>query len=301
MFLHALHQQVAIGLVARVAGGDTPLCLELIEGSGQRGHDLHRRGETPLPRGFEAAPLLPYIQADADAVAFTACQMSGFGDNVAKPRHALQPLVGGPDQGDKRCDGAIDRHGAERAHCVHDQPASGGLNDGSNRPQWVQQPAGGLAMHQRHVGEGRVLRQRSGDGGRVDYLVLRRLQHTAQPAQPARHSSDAAAVRAVDQHQQFAVAWHQRADCRLHREGAAALDRHRDMGVRHPGEGGQAGANTLRQGDEGAVPRAPIAVQCRSGHVGRGQGTGGEQQPRVGITHIAPVPQKTRHHQDQPQ
>ncbi len=227
--------------------------------------------------------------------------MSGFGDNVAKSRHALQPLVGGPDQGGERRDGAIDRHGAERAHRVHDQPASGGLNGGSDRPQWVQQPAGGLAMHQCHVGEGRVFGQRGGDGGGVDHVVLRHLQHAAQPAQPARHGSDAATIGAVDQHQHFAVAWHQRADRRLHCEGAAALDRHRDMGVRHPGKAGQAGANTLRQRDEGAVPRAPIAVQCGPGRVGRGQRTGGEQQRGVSVEHAAPVSQMTRRCQDQSQ
>ena len=95
--------------------------------------------------------------------------------------------------------------------------------------QRIQNPGAGLAVHLRDVGDRRIRRQARIDARRVGRLLLAVRQHHRLAAETTQDPHDALAVAAVVRHEHLAVPGHERAERRLDRESAAALQRHADM------------------------------------------------------------------------
>jgi hypothetical protein len=148
--------------------------------------------------------------------------------------------------------------------------------------QRVQQTAGGFAMDQHDIADLGVRGQGLGDSAWQDRLVFRCLNGDAGAPQPAGDLDDPTAIGAVHQHQKAAVTRHQSLDRGLHRERAAALNRHGDVRPLDPGQRRKTGTNTLAQRDKIGFAGSPVAAKRRPGLIGRRQRTRCEQKRRHG-------------------
>jgi hypothetical protein len=123
----------------------------------------------------------------------------------------------------------------------------------------IEDAAGGLAMNGGDVGNGRVLGQQGFQRGEVRRAVLGATQRNRRTAHIFGDLHHALAIGAVDQHQQPPVARQQRAQRRLHRKSAGALDRHADIIALAAGDQHQLFPDAGVQRDELLVAAAPIA------------------------------------------
>ena len=105
-------------------------------------------------------------------------------------------------------------------------------------------------MHRGDVADRRIGGERPIERLRIVRLVLRALEGRHAAAVAAGDLDHAPAIGAVDQHQQLAGLGHERRQHRLDHEGAAALERHRDMAAGAAGELDQTGADAGVQRDE---------------------------------------------------
>jgi len=108
------------------------------------------------------------------------------------------------------------------------------------------------------VRDGRVGRERRVESRRIDRRVLRRFEDDAVAAQVLAHADHARAVRSIDENGKLARAGHESADHRLDDEGAAALERHADMGALAARQLHQPLPHARIQLDELGVARAPV-------------------------------------------
>lgn len=97
--------------------------------------------------------------------------------------------------------------------------------------QWVEDPGAGFAVNQRDVGDVGIGAQQAVDVGGGGRLVFGGFKSAETAAEHFADFRQAFAVGAVDQHQDFAVARHQRADRCFDRERAAALQGHAVVAV----------------------------------------------------------------------
>ena len=104
-------------------------------------------------------------------------------------------------------------------------------NDLGNLCQRVENPGAGFAVDQRNVGDAGVGPQQAVDVGGGGRLVFSGFEGAERAAQVFTDFRQALAVRAVDQHQHFAVTRHQCADRRFDGEGPAALQGHAVVAV----------------------------------------------------------------------
>lgn len=124
--------------------------------------------------------------------------------------------------------------------------------------QWVEDAGAGFAVDQRHMGDGRVFGQQPVDVGGGGRLVFGRFEGAVGATQHFADLRQALAVRAVDQYQNLAIAWHQGADGRFHGEGAAALQGHAVVAAGAVDDGQQLFADAGSQLVEVTVPGAPV-------------------------------------------
>src|SRR5262249_801464 len=119
----------------------------------------------------------------------------------------------------------IDLERTEGAHRIDDQaPATPG-NHLSNLMQRIENAGAGLAVHQRHVRDRGILRERTLDVGRGHLGILGVIERRQVAAEHAADPGDALTVGTVLRYEHVAVAWHQSADRGFDREGAATLER----------------------------------------------------------------------------
>ena len=97
-------------------------------------------------------------------------------------------------------------------------------------------------MDRRDMTDRRIGREAAMQFSGIVGFVLANLIDRMGPADSSANLDHPRAVGAVDQHQNLAGGRHQRAQRRLDRESAAALDRHADMGLPGIGDGQQAPA-----------------------------------------------------------
>ncbi len=116
----------------------------------------------------------------------------------------------------------VDGDRTEAAHRVHDETRSRARDGGSDFSDRIYDACGGLTMHHRNVTESGKRRQTIGS----DFAILRRLVDFDRDPMNPRDLCDAAAVRAVDQNQQPAIARDRGGNYGLDRERPAALHQH---------------------------------------------------------------------------
>ena len=204
----------------------------------------------------------------------------------ADPGHTLEALVGRRHDPVASERPHVERQGPEGAHRVEQQPPATGGDDLGDLADRVQDPGGGLAVHHGHVSDGGISRQRGVHRGRRGRHVLRRLERGVGAPHHLADPRHAGAVGPVDEDQHLARARHEGAERRLHHEGAAALERHRDE-VAAARDLHQPPPHPGRHGDERAVARAPVVEHGPLGAVRGGEGAR-SQEPGVswsGLSH----------------
>ena len=230
---HALDQRRAVRRVAR-----EPRRLPALgERAGRAPRRTRRRRASAACSATASSSPCTSTGRGGRAPATSSCRRQR---SSASRRAMTKPMPGGPsthlpDAAISASNGVVrgvDRQRRERAHRVDDQPAAVARHDRGDLGQRVEDARRRLAVDQPDVGDRRV-------GGEQPVDVLRRRRHVVgglEGRQPAAHHlrelRHPRAVGAVDQHQQVAVARHQRVDRRLDRERAAALHRHADVRVR---------------------------------------------------------------------
>ena len=100
------------------------------------------------------------------------------------------------------------------------------VDDERDFMQGVKDPRARLAVHKRDVRDRWILRQHAVDVFGTNLRVLCVVERREATAEHLADERDALAVGAVQRDEHMAVARHQRADRRFHREGPAALQRH---------------------------------------------------------------------------
>ncbi len=199
-------------------------------------------------------------------------------DREAHPGHALQALVGGGHHRVERHPAGVQGQRPERAHGVDEQPPAAPRHHRRDLLHRIQHAGRGLAVHHHHVRDGGIRGERAVEGRRVHGSVLRGLLRQAGAPVVLADPHHAAAVGAVDQHQQLAGRGHQGADHGLHDEGPAALQRDAHVAAVARDHLQQPTAHPAVHGDEVAVARAPVAEHRLLGGRGGGQRAGGQEK-----------------------
>ena len=267
--------------VAREPRGLAALRLVLVDCGAQRGDDMRRRREAPLPGLLQILPLVEEVERERLAVAPGLLESGPAGDHEAHARHSLEALPGSGDERLEAQTAGVDRNGPIRAHGVDDQAAAPGgdhLRDGGQR---IQDPGPGFAVHLRHVRDRGIRGESRIDPGRVRRcaFVVREDHHL--PAEAVHDAHDALAVAAVVRHQNLALARHQRSERRFDRERSAALQGNANVRVLRLDDRGQVATDRRCHCVECAVPRSPVVHHGGLGGLGSRQGSG-RQQDRVG-------------------
>ena len=96
-------------------------------------------------------------------------------------------------------------------------------NDLGDLGQRIENAGAGFAVDQRHVGDVSVGAQQAVDVSGGGRFVFGGFEGAERAAEHFADLRQALAIRAIDQHEDFAVARYQRADRRFDGEGAAAL------------------------------------------------------------------------------
>ena len=152
---HALDQDLAVLRVARPAAGLSALGPELLQRLVEGDDHVDRRREAVLPGLGEVLPLIVQIEHQRGGVALGLGQRRLAADDEAEPGNALDALVGGGGDGIEPRLGGVERQRAERAHGIDQQPASMLLDQRADLGNRVQDAAGRLALHGKHVRDGR--------------------------------------------------------------------------------------------------------------------------------------------------
>ncbi|MCY1407637.1 hypothetical protein D9M71_229430 [compost metagenome] len=273
---HAVEQRLAVVCVALVAGRKATFLVVLLQCFVQGRDHVGRRGKAPLPGLGHVGVLVVQVHGQRVGIAFGGHQGVFFGEDEAHAGYAFQALAGGCDQRFEGDFAGIDRQRTERAHGIDDQALAMVFDHLGDFGQRVQDAGAGFAVDQRHMGDGRVFGQQPVDVGGGGRLVFCRFEGAVSATQHFADLRQALAVRAVDQYQNLAIAWHQGADGRFHGEGAAALQGHAVVAGGAVDDGQQLFADAGGQLVEGVIPRPPIhqhrlASAQRSGQWARGQ------------------------------
>ncbi len=178
----------------------------------------------------------------------------------------------------------VDRDRAEGAHGVDDERLAellGHLADGLDR---IEHAAGGLAVDDHDVRDGRIGRQGGPHVGGRRRLRLRILERRQGDRLHGGHLGDPLAVGPVDQHQQLALRGRDGSHHRFQPERSAALHEHGLVALLlgEAGHGQQRLPHAGHDRAELAVPRAHVAEHGLLDRLAGGQWTGREQQQVAG-------------------
>ena len=189
----------------------------------QRRDHMGGRGEAPLPGFHHVDVLVVQVHRQRVRVASRGGQRFLAGEDKTHPRYTFQAFAGGGDQRVERYFLRIHGQCAEGAHGVDDQAFAVLRDDLGDFGQRIENAGAGFAVDQRHVRNVSVGAQQAVDVGGGGRFVFGGFEGAERAAEHFADFRQALAVRAIDQHEDFAVARHQRADRRFDGKSAAAL------------------------------------------------------------------------------
>src|SRR5262245_12043433 len=146
--LHPAAECLVIGAVARAAGRDATLELELDQRLAQREQRVRRRREAELAVLLEAAPLRVEVERERPRPALEPLQRAPPRDHEGEARDALEALVRRGREVVHARGLELDRERPEGAHRVDEERAAGGAHGLADRAQRIEHARGGLDVDQ---------------------------------------------------------------------------------------------------------------------------------------------------------
>ncbi len=104
-----------------------------------------------MPVTLEALPLRQEIEAHAARITGSAFEGLAPREHVGKTGNAFQAFVGRRDKVVRLQRRKIDRHAAEAAHRIHDEPAASFVDEPRDFFEGVQDSGGGLEVNDRDM------------------------------------------------------------------------------------------------------------------------------------------------------
>ena len=212
------------------------------------------RREPPLAGLLQGRPLVGQIQTQRMRIARTLAQHIRTTQHEANSRHAFQAFIRRRCQRVKRSLPRVDRQGAKGAHRVDQQPSARRRRHRRDVFNGIKNARRRFALHNNDMRNRQVIRQSRRHYSRVGGNILVGFIGAVGPAQIVANRRNPVAIGTVDQDQRFTVTRQERRDHRFDREGATALQRHRDMTALTIREFNQAVQHPPVHGDERRVP-----------------------------------------------